>query len=103
MRATLMINGKPEFVIDNHHFADVLEAHIGYEAAQFYNDSIDEAVENVNPCNGECDATYELQEHYENLLRDIQDEIMSWDVKKLTKQEIADKRDMLYKMIDKEL
>lgn len=104
MRGTLMVNGKPEFVSNNNAFAEILRENLGYEAETFYRDSIMETAENYqNKCTGECDYTYRLQEHYERFLRDIQDEISSWAIKKLTKDEIADRRDKLYEMIDKEL
>lgn len=100
---TLMINNKPVFVRNSDDFADVLNENLGYEAEEFYREDIEQAKESTCQCHGECDATYRIQEHYERLLRDIQDELTSWQVKKLTKDEITKKRDALWKMIEGEL
>lgn len=99
--ATLLIKDKPVFIRSNYDFAEMLEEKLGFEVAQFYRNSVAEAEK--PQCLGECDATYRIQEHYERVLRDVQDELTSWKVKKLTKEEICNKRDQLSSMIEKEL
>ena len=102
MPIVLMIQNKPETIFDNEQFARLLEEKLGYEAAEYFLEALDNAVENAKEkCTGECDVTYSLQEGYENILRDIRDEIGAWAIRRLTKEQLVDRRDALFEKIEK--
>lgn len=104
MSIVLMIQNKPETIFDNEQFARLLEEKLGNEAAEYFLEALDNVAENAKEkCNGECDVTYSLQEGYENILRDIRDEIGAWAIRRLTKEQLVDRRDALYEKIEKNL
>lgn len=104
MPTVLMIQGEPETIHNDEQFARMLDERLGYEAAEYFRDAVaDRRDDSENQCDGECDVVYEMQENYENILRDIRDEVGSWAIHRLTKKELLDRRDALYARIEREL
>lgn len=105
MPHVLIINDKPEVIFNHDQFARLLLETLGDDAKDYFLDAIQEAEENpdVRVCAGECEKLYELQEDYERVLRDIHDELMSWTITKLTKEELLKKRYDLCDLIQKEM
>lgn len=105
MPHVLMIQGKPETIFDDEHFARMLDEKLGYDAAEYFRDAVREA--NLNPdvqvCSGECDKVYETQEHWQRIVQDACDEMGSWAIRKLTKDELMDRRDELVEQLRGEL
>ena len=85
MPSVLMINGdtRPETIFDNEQFARLLDARLGYDAAQYFRDATnmeylrenmkltDDQILNEGWCSGECDRVQRTQEHWENLLKEV--------------------------------
>lgn len=80
----LLVQGKIENLRDGNEFARLLGETLGSDAERYFRENwlifedydperTDAAFK--NRCDGECDRTYGLQEHYENLLRDIKDHL----------------------------
>lgn len=112
MPNVMIIQGKVENIWDNEDFARMLRDRLGDDAEQYFRDqcdreamlaetSIDDVLEYV--CFGECQKLDELQEHYERILHDVQDELVDWDFNDSTKKELEQKRDALWKKINSEL
>lgn len=100
----LMVQEKPENIYDDEAFARLLEEKLGRDAAEYFRDALSDAGEMSKlECTGECDATYELQERYEDILRDVRDEVGAWPIRRLTKEELIERRDTLYEKIDRQL
>jgi hypothetical protein len=87
MSAVLMIQGKPETVFDYEHFARLLDEKLGYEAAEYFRAALEDqrgilmdemAKEPLNFCTGECDRVYEAQRHYQDVLRDVLDDLRAY-------------------------
>lgn len=95
-KVTMVIRDKQETIYGNEGFAKMLREKLGDDACNFFLNAIDEKSE----CNGECDILYSWIEGRDNFLRDLQDELASWAIRKLTKAEIEQKRDNLYQKIE---
>lgn len=105
MPHVLIIRGKPETIFNEDQFARVLLETLGDDPMNYFLNAMQEAKENPDPeaCVGECDRVYEVQEHYEDVLKEIRDELMSWKILNLTKEELLKKRYDLCDMIQREL
>lgn len=115
MPSVLMIKGdkRPETIFDDEQFARLLDERLGYDAAQYFRDAISErTIDNelfmsdpmkYCPFQGECDKVFETQRHYTDILHDVQDELGSWPLKKLTKNQVMERRDRLWERINNEL
>lgn len=101
MPHVLLIRNKPETIWDNEQFARLLNELLGADAADYFLNALKPEETECDSCVGECEHTYEIQEHWETIVRDIQDELMHWPVRKLTKQQLEDRRDALVERIDK--
>jgi len=105
MPHVLLIQDKPETIWDNEQFARMLDEKLGSDAADFFRDALHDA--NVNPdfqiCSGECDKVYETQEHWQRIVEDACDEMGSWAIRKLTKEELINRRDELVEQLRGEL
>lgn len=87
MPAVLMIQGKPETVFDNEQFARLLDEKLGYEAAEYFRIALEDQrgtlmdemeKEPLNFCTGECDRVYETQRHYQDVFRDVLDDLRAY-------------------------
>lgn len=87
MPAVLMIQGKPETVFDNEQFARLLDEKLGYDAAEYFRGTLEDQrtilmdemeKEPLNFCTGECDRVYETQRHYQDMLRDVLDNLRAY-------------------------
>lgn len=106
MPHVLIINDKPEVIFNHDQFARLLLETLGDDAKDYFLEALNEVREDIDPeevCDGECEKTYELQEHYERILKDVRDELMSWRIVNLTKEELLQKRFDLCEMIQSEL
>ena len=107
MPSVMRINGKTETVWDDQGFARLLDEKLGSDARDYFLDAL--TYHDKNPgefgfkCSGECDKTYELQRHYEDILREINEELSSWPTHKMTKDAIDQKRIALIRKISGEL
>lgn len=107
--SVLLIDGKVENIWDNEDFARMLRDKLGDDAEQYFRDACNpdvllEDVKDFEPfCGGECDETMRIQERYERILHDVQDDLEAWDFDSSTKRELQSKRDLLWKRIDSEL
>lgn len=105
MPDVMIIQGKTETIFDNEDFARMLDEKLGSDAADYFRDALQKALETHDPsvCIVECDRVYRVQEHYEHVLRDIRDELGSWAIMNMTKGRIMENRDALYRQIGREL
>jgi hypothetical protein len=107
MPSVMTIQGKVENIWDDEDFARMLRDRLGDDAERYFRDSLSYHDRNPSefgyPCSGECDKVYELQEHYEQLLKETRYEIASWKTRKWTKDELDSKRAQLIQKIDSEL
>lgn len=83
MPHVLTVQGNTEVVFDDEQFARLLDERLGYDAGQYFREAVspDSVLEHLNPtdeqilkngwCSGECDRVQGTQEHYENLLKEI--------------------------------
>ena len=87
MPTVLMIQGKPETIFDNEQFARLLDEKLGYEAAEYFRDALEDQrvilmdemeKKPLNFCTGECDRVYEAQRHYQDVLRDVLDDLRAY-------------------------
>ena len=107
----LLINGKIENIHDGNDFARMLGEKLGDDAEHYFRENwlvyadydqeqLDEDFK--NQCDGECDHTYEIQEHYQNVLRDVKSSVAA-----LMNARTADRRelaaDQIYELINGEL
>ena len=98
----MIIQGKVEYIWTDEDFARMLRDKLGDDAEPYFL-GILFSREQARECPGECDKTYRLQEHYERILKVVRDEVAAWKTRKMTKDEIDDKREQLIMMIDREL
>lgn len=110
MPSILMIQKKPVTIWGNDDFAVTLRETLGDDAERFFREALaakaTEAPDYNNPykyCLGECDKVFETQEHYENILHEVQDYLMAWPVLRETKQQLMQRRDYLLSMINHKL
>ncbi len=105
MPHVLTVQGKLETIFDDEQFARMLDERLGYDAGEYFRDALKEAKQNpdVETCCGECDRVYEMQEHWENVVRDACDEMGAWPIRRLTKDELMDRRDNLLEQLRGEL
>ena len=79
--SVLNVNGNIENIFIGEDFARLLREKLGSDAETYFRENYlifeDYDPENLKlkSCTGECDHTYKLQEHYENVLRDIRDRL----------------------------
>lgn len=102
----ILRNGKRESIRDNDDFADMLEDQLGLDVRAYFEDALEDQTSLVldeKPCCGECDAVFAVREDCDGFLYDILDEIAAWEIEKLTKKEIAKKRDALWAKINSRL
>lgn len=87
MSRVLTIQGKTETVIDDEHFAQLLDEKLGCDAAEYFRDALedqreilkDEMAENpLGFCTGECDRVYDTQRHYQDVLQDLLDDLQMY-------------------------
>lgn len=86
MPVVLMIKGDkhPETSFDYEQFARILDERLGCDAAEYFRDAVskdsvlaqlhdlsDDDILEGGYCSGECDRVQGTQEHYENLLKEI--------------------------------
>ena len=71
MAEVLKICGKPITVFDEADFARILRVRLGDDAERYFNGILNGWEK--EECGGECDRTYELQDHYETVIRDASD------------------------------
>jgi len=102
MPDAMIIQGKVEYIWTDEDFARMLRDKLGDDAERYFL-GILFSREQAHKCPGECDKTYRLQEHYERVLKDVRDEVAAWKTRKMTKDEIDDKREQLIMTIDHEL
>lgn len=72
----LLVKGKRVNVADSDDFAELLRTELGDDAETFFRQTLKESDERVfdeSRCVGECDRTYQIQEHYERVLSDIRE------------------------------
>lgn len=108
MPSILMIQKKPVTIWGNDDFAVTLRETLGDDAERFFREALEaaEAKADDDPyrsCHGECDKVFETQEHYENVLHAVQDNLMTWPMLRETKQQLMQRRDYLLSMINHEL
>ena len=106
----MLIQGELELLTDDEDFARMLRNRLGEDAERWFRcvsekaDFVDDVDGSIYArCKGECDKLFELQEHYERVLEDIQSELRAWPINRLTRTQIEERRDRLLKMIDSEL
>ena len=113
MPNVMIIQGKVENIWDDEDFARMLREKLGDDAERYFRsacdreaiieEALDECKDFTQYCGGECSKTEEIQEHYERILHDVQDELTDWDFDDSTKKELERKRDALWKRINSEL
>ena len=106
-------DGRREYITKEEDFREFIHRELGLDALECFDDilednRIDESVFSSDPAKycpfqGECDRVYETQRHYETILKDVQEEIGSWALFRLTKEQIVEKRDELWEKINREL
>ena len=83
MAETMMIQGKVETIFDERDFAELLRTRLGSDAEDFFNRCMDPealydavyekfSADPLKYCSGECTKTYELQQFYEDRLKEIE-------------------------------
>ena len=83
MAETLMIQGKVETIFDERDFAEMIRVKLGSDAEDLFNRYMDSEVlydsvyvkfsaDPLKYCSGECTKTYELQQFYEDKLKEIE-------------------------------
>ena len=108
MALPLLINGKVENIFDGEDFARLLGEKLGSDAENYFRENwlvfCDYDPENLKqPCTGECDTTYKLQEHYENVLQDIKDRLQEILSRKDTNYNTVVKGNLILNLINSEL
>ena len=83
MAETMMIQGKVETIWDDQDFARMLREKLGSDAEDYFNRALDPealydavyekfSADPLKYCSGECTKTYELQQFYEDKLKEIE-------------------------------
>ena len=93
-------------IYNNKDFALFLDESLGYEAGDYFRTALEDvanAATGENRCTGECDTIYEIEEHWQRILQDIHDELISWEIGKKTKRDLEEMRNCLVKKINAEL
>ena len=87
MPSVLIIQGKPETIFYNEQFARLLDEKLGCDAAEYFHAALEDQreilmgemrKEPLNFCTGECDRVYDIQRHYQDVLRDILDDLWAY-------------------------
>lgn len=93
-------------IYDNKDFALFLDENLGYEAGDYFRTALknvaNEASEKYK-CVGECDITERIEEHWQRIVQDIHDELVSWEIGKKTKRDLEEMRSRLVREINAEL
>ena len=103
----LLVNGKIENIHDGNDFARMLGEKLGDDAERYFRENwliYDDCSPEDLPdsCPGECDHTYEIQEHYQNVLHDVKDKVAAlMNARTDYKRELA--ADLIYNLINSEL
>lgn len=69
----LNVGGETVHIDCPERFAWLLDDKLGGDAADYFRDTVTNLCFDLDLCLGECDRTYGLQEHYQNVIRDALD------------------------------
>lgn len=93
-------------IYDNKDFALFLDESLGYEVGDYFRTALEDVANEASEkykCVGECDITERIEEHWQRILQDIHDELISWEIGKKTKRDLEEMRNYLVKKINAEL
>lgn len=71
--AGIWLDGRFEMINSEEDFFKLVNEKMGYEAEKLGRQIVGET--KIDSCNGECDYTYRQQEHYEQVLEDLLDDL----------------------------
>lgn len=110
MAEVMLIQGKAENIFDDEDFARMLRDRLGDDAERYYRKRIapESILGSLNPleyCPGECDETMKIQERYESILHEVQEQLEDLSVNMMdqTKLETQKQINQLAKKINREL
>lgn len=106
MSEILNIHGVRTPIYNNDDFAMFLDEKLGYEAGDYFRTALEDIANETaekNECTGECDVTYRIEEHWQHIVQDIHDELVSWEISKETKHDLEKMRNYLVRKINAEL
>ena len=93
-------------IYDNKDFALFLDESLGYEVGDYFRTALEDVTNEASEkykCVGECDITERIEEHWQRILQDIHDELVSWEISKKTKRDLEEMRNYLVRKINAEL
>lgn len=93
-------------IYDNKDFALFLDETLGYDVGDYFRTALKDIANETaekNECTGECDVTYRIEEHWQRIVQDIHDELVSWEISKETKRDLEKMRNYLVRKINAEL
>ena len=93
-------------IYDNKDFALFLDETLGYDVGDYFRTALEDVANETaekNECTGECDVTYRIEEHWQRIVQDIHDELVSWEISKETKRDLEKMRNHLVIKINAEL
>lgn len=106
MAEILNTKGGTVKIYDNKDFALFLDESLGYEVGDYFRTALEDVANEASEkykCVGECDITERIEEHWQRILQDIHDELISWEIGKKTKRDLEEMRNYLVKIINAEL
>lgn len=102
MAVSIRTKEKLEIVCTDRDFEELVRNYLGDDAVEYLKEyPHDIASDNPldMPCGGECSKTYELQEYYEDAIRDVVDEL-TLDLARITKAEARGKLNEIIKKLE---
>lgn len=101
----LLVDGKVVNVLTDEDFAQLIGAKLGSDVERYFRESyLDSTTDSKEiDCTGECDVTYGLQEHYENVLHSIKERLTEILKRKDTNYSTIVKLNIIINMINSEL
>lgn len=106
MSEILNIHGVRTPIYNNDDFAIFLDERLGYEAGDYFRTALKDVANEASEkyrCVGECDITERIEEHWQRIVWDIHDELVSWEISKKTKRDLEEMRNYLVRRINAEL